>query len=393
MAQISSIEMLWGLDPKRGGVVAAVRTLSAAMSGDRRIDAKVVGLVPDGQSRMEVCQVDRNTYSLPSGRLRWFRELSLQTQLNEIAAGGSIIHLHGLWQEHGLAAASAAKKLGIPYIASAHGMLDRQALGTKRWRKEIYAALFERRNLANASALRAITVSELNDYRRFGLKTPVVVIPNGVSIPERRDPQMFLERFPALTNQRIILFMGRLHPHKGVDLLIRAWSRIASRFSDSHLVVAGPDEVGIQAALAQLAGDLAISSRVTFTGMLKHELKWSALSAAEFLVLPSRSEVLSLVALEAMACARPVILTRGCNFPEVATHDAGVVIERNEPEIERALIDVLTLATKDRQAIGARGRELVRSRYSLASVARSMADCYEWLIGGGTPNSLEIHYC
>ena len=343
-AERSSVEILWGLDPKRGGIAASVPNLAAAISKQESINAKVVALVPGGGCQSESGEGDHNVITLPAGRMRWLRDSNLRAELKAVAAEAAIIHIHGLWQEHGLAAAAVARKLHVPYIVSAHGMLDARALRAKRWKKEIYAALFERRNLARASALRAITASELNDYRRFGLKTPVVVIPNGVSVPECHDPQNVLERFPALTNQRIILFMGRLHPHKGVDLLIRAWSRIASRFSDTHLVVAGPDEVGIQAALAQLAGDLAISSRVTFTGMLKPQLKWSALSAAEFLVLPSRSEALSLVALEAMACARPVILTRGCNFPEVVSSQAGFIIDREKVQIERALSEMLMLS-------------------------------------------------
>jgi glycosyltransferase involved in cell wall biosynthesis len=164
------------------------------------------------------------------------------------------------------------------------------------------------------------------------------------------------------------------------------------RFTDAHLVFAGPDEAGTQIGLSQLAGDLGVANRVTFTGMLQGDMKWSALAAAEVFVLPSHSEGFSVAALEAMACSRPVILTRQCNFPEVAQRQAGLIIEPDEHQIERALVDILTLPARDRAAMGARGLELVRSKYSWASVARSMADIYEWLCGGSLPQSVEIHY-
>jgi glycosyltransferase involved in cell wall biosynthesis len=311
--------------------------------------------------------------------------------LEGIVAEASVIHIHGLWQEHGLAAAAVARKLNVPYIVSAHGMLDARALRAKRWKKELYAAIFERRNLAGASALRALTRAEVDDYRRFGLKAPVVVIPNGVSFPKSVDPRAFLNRFPKLANQQLILYLGRLHPQKGVDLLIRAWRRIGLRFPDAHLVLAGPDEAGTQADLVQLAAHLGSPDRITFTGMLQGDLKWSALAAAEVFVLPSHSEGFSVATLEAMACSRPVIVTRQCKFPDVAQCHAGLVTEPDECEIETALIDLLTLSAAERAAMGARGLELVRSKYSLTSVARSMAEVYEWLIGRDLPRSVEVH--
>jgi glycosyltransferase involved in cell wall biosynthesis len=126
--------------------------------------------------------------------------------------------------------------------------------------------------------------------------------------------------------------------------------------------------------------------------MLQGGVKWGAFAAAEVFVLPSYSEGFSVATLEAMACARPVIITRQCNFPEVAQHQAGLVIEPDERQLERSLIDMLTLPARDRAAMGARGRELVRSQYSWASVADSMIEVYDWLRGGSLPQSVEIHY-
>jgi len=256
----------------------------------------------------------------------------------------------------------------------------------------MYAALFERRHLRRAAILRAFTRFEVDSYRKFGSKVPVVVIPNGVDIPEHLSPQLFLNNFPELEGKQLILYMARLHPHKGPDLLLRAWSRIARRFPDTHLVLAGPDEVGTQKYLEQLLQSLGIASRVTFTGTLTGDLKWSCLAAAHVFILPSRSEAFSVGALEALACSLPVILTRGCNFPEVASSEAGFIIDRGEHQLESVLSVALKLTAAERAAMGARGLGLVHSKYSLTSVARSMAEIYEWLSGGSLPQSVEIHY-
>ena len=387
--KIASIEILWGLDPKRGGIAASVPDLTAAISRHGRVNAKVVALAPGARAKTQ--PVNSNVVTLPAGRVRWLRDSNLRVELRKIVAEASVVHIHGLWQEHGIVAAAAAKKLDIPYIVSAHGMLETQALRAKRWKKAIYAAMFERRCLACASALRALTRAEVDDYRRFGLKAPAFVVPNGVTFPEHPDSGQFLSEFPRLAGRRLILYLSRLHPKKKPDLLIRAWSRMGPRFADAHLVLAGPDEAGTQIGLSQLATDLGVADRVTFTGMLQGDMKWSALAAAEVFVLPSFSEGFSVAALEAMACSRPVILTRQCNFPEVAQHQAGLIVEPEERQIERALVDVLTLCAGDRAAMGARGRELVRSKYSWASVASSMIEVYDWLCGGSLPRSVEIH--
>ncbi len=388
----ASAEVLWGLDPKRGGITAAVPALSAAISNNGRIQAKVIAFVPGAPRHRTRRTATSEMITLPAGRIRWLGDFRLKAELEETIAEASVIHIHGLWQEHTITASAVARKLHVPYIVSAHGMLDARALRAKRWKKEIYAAVFERGNLAGAAALRALTRAEVDDYRRFGLKAPIAVVPNGIAFPESADPQQFLIKFPELANRQLILYLGRLHPKKGPDLLIRAWSRIATRFPDAHLVVAGPDEGNTQASLAQLARHLGNADRITFTGMLQGEVKWGAFAAAEVFVLPSHSEGFSVAVLEAMTCTRPVIITRPCNFPEVEEHRAGLIVKPNESEIERALIEMLTLSATERDAMGARGGELVRSRYSLASVARSMTQTYEWLLGGSLPQSVEVYF-
>jgi len=384
------LEVLWTADPKLGGIVASVPDFSTAMDREGRYQSQILAFV-DSAKQDQMKEVAANAVVVPTGMFGGFFGHAIRSQVEAAAARSSVIHIHGLWREHGAAAIAAATKRKIPYVYSVHGMLNGRALEAKRWKKKIYAALIERRNLQGASALRAFTRFEAESYQNFGVKRPVVVIPNGVHLPKNQSSRLFLDTFPALVGKQLILYMGRLHAHKGLDLLVRAWSRMAARFPDVHLVLAGPDELDTKARLDSLAEELGVARRVTFTGNLSGDLKWSALWAAEMFVLPSLSEALSVGVLEALACSRPVILTRGCNFPEVEMHQAGIIIERNENDLERALTDVLRLSSRERSEMGARGRNFVKSKYSWASVAQSTANVYDWLLGGNRPSNVEIY--
>ena len=383
-------EVIWTAEPSLGGITGSLPDFTDALCSEGRYDSKILAVVGNRKQGL-MRDLHKETVTFPSGMLRWLCQRRLHARMREIAKEAAVIHIHGLWREHGLAATSAARKLSIPYVYSAHSMLNEQALRNKRLKKLIYAALFERRCLGGASALRALTRFEMEAYRKFGIKVPIIVVPNGVHLPKDSSSKAFFDNFPALIGKQLILYMGRLHPYKCPDVLVRAWSKMAARFPDAHLVLAGPDEVGTKDSLVRLAEECGIKTRVTFTGNLNGETKWGALNAADVFVLPSRSEGLSMALLEALACSRPVILTRGCNFPEVEAHQAGLIIDHDENHLERALTDVLRLSPRERFDMGARGRELVKSKYTWASVARSMADVYDWLLGGNRPSTVEIY--
>ena len=147
-------------------------------------------------------------------------------------------------------------------------MLESWALKNKRLKKQIYAALFERRNLQGAACLHALTQAEAQDYRNFGLKNPIAVIPNGVEIPSAVSAEPFLAQFPALRGKQLVLFLGRIHFKKGLDILCRAWSKIFKNHPNTQLVLAGPDFENTQAEIQKLLQSLGAESQVTFTGML-----------------------------------------------------------------------------------------------------------------------------
>jgi glycosyltransferase involved in cell wall biosynthesis len=269
-------------------------------------------------------------------------------------------------------------------------MLQPWALRSKSFKKRLYSALVEKANLQKAACLHALTTAEAADYRSFGRRGPIAVIPNGVELPQSIDATLFLEQFPMLRGRRIVLFLGRIHFKKGLDILIRAWAAIEKNFPDTILVLAGPDSENSRAAVEKLAEECGISARIHFTGMLAAGMKWSALANSYGFVLPSYSEGLSVAALEAMGVGLPVILTRHCHMPEVRRLDAGWEIEATTPALTLALEEMLANSSAANAAIGGRARRLVCDRYSWPVVAAQMADLYRWVQGGPSPHSFDV---
>jgi glycosyltransferase involved in cell wall biosynthesis len=230
----------------------------------------------------------------------------------------------------------------------------------------------------------------VGDYRRIGLTNPVAVVPSGVAIPESVSATLFHEAYPQLAGKRVVLFLGRLHPKKGLMMLVRAWARSASSFDDAHLVLAGPDFEGTRATLGGLVDELGIRHQVTFTGMLAGPMKWSALAMASVFALPSFSEGFSVAVLEALGMGLPVIVTRACNIPEVAESRCGWVVESEQSAIEIAIEESLGLPALELHMMGERGMALVAGRFTWPVVGKQMAEVYRWVLGGPQPASVQI---
>lgn len=308
--------------------------------------------------------------------------------LREAVIGADVLQVHGIWTGHCKATLSFASKYRKPVIVSAHGMLDEWALRHKRWKKAPYSALVERPNLGRATCLRALTKVEAENYRAFGLKLPVAVIPNGVDAPDDASPREFLRQFPHLEHKKIVMFLGRLHKKKGVDLLVEAWDMVSGKLPGSHLVIAGPDK----GALGPLARDNArlAAKSITLTGLLTGSMKWSALSAATAFALPSFSEGLSMATLEALWMGIPVLITRECNFREIEDLECTFLVEPTVPSIAEGLAGMLGRSSAELRARGGSGSKFIRASYGWPHVGQQMADVYDWMLGGAAPLTVEV---
>jgi glycosyltransferase involved in cell wall biosynthesis len=238
--------------------------------------------------------------------------------------------------------------------------------------------------------MRALTKNEALDMRRFGIKGPIAVIPNGVEIRADATPGPFWAAHGELRARRTVLFLGRIHYKKGLEVLCRAWERISRRFPEGCLVIAGPNFEGTQEAVMQLVEDLGITRTVKFVGMLRGDMKWSALAAADAFVLPSYSEGFSVAMLEAMAMGLPVIVSRACCFPEISSKQCGWIVEPGLEELTDALMQFFRTSPAVTSRMGANGREVVRNQYSWSTIGEQVVEVYDWLLGGPRPQSVEV---
>ena len=317
----------------------------------------------------------------PAARLWTAYSRDLARFLDDSVTRFDLIHIHEIWHYAGYAAFRAAKKRNIPCAITIHGELSEWSLQHKAWKKFIYRKAILDGMLRNADALHAITLPEKDRIASLGYDTPVTVAPNGIDhtpYDNLPDPSEFLDRFPTLKGKRVILFLGRLNPKKGLDILARSFPALKSRFPDAVLLIAGPDEEGTRRMMESILESQGNLDCAVFTGMLTGTEKLAAMSCADIFVLPSYSEGFSIAILEAMAARLPVVITDNCDFPEAAEHGAGIVVKAKEVEVAQALGELVSDADL-RFSTGERGRKLVTERYTWRAAASTVAHLYRSL--------------
>ena len=326
-----------------------------------------------------------NSFQTEFPSLLWTSYSSAMARfLDENITRFDLVHVHEIWHHAGYAAYKAARKHRIPFVITPHGELGERHLRHKAWKKRIYMKLILDRILRNSSAIHAITAAERDRIGKLGYHVPVAVAPNGVDptqFDHTPDPSDLLNKHPALRGRNVILFLGRLNPTKGLDILARGFSEVSRIFPDTVLLVAGPDEEGGRRQMESILRYEGVSDRVVFTGMLTGDDKMAALALADLFVLPSYSEGFSIAVLEALASRLPVVITKACNFPEVAEHGAGFVVEADEEAISGAIGKLLSDPYL-RARMGERGRKLVSERYTWQASAAIIADLYRSLVAG-----------
>ncbi len=384
------LEVVSHTDPRYGGLSSAVPRLSQSVAAAGPFDVSLAAFcAPDECFRP--ASLDKKHISFwPTGRRPWLTSRELRRAFQEEVRAVDALHIHGLWEASTAIASRTARALGKPYVVSAHGMLEPWALANKRLKKLVYAHLVEHAVVRNAACLHALTHAEAMQYRAFGATGPIAVIPNAVDVPKELSPELFFEAYPALRTKRVVLFLGRLHPKKGLDLLAAVWGRVAAEHPEAHLVLAGPDAEGTADKIRTSFAAAGALPSVSLTGMLDSPMKWSALAAAELFVLPSYSEGLSMGALEAMGAGLPVIVTRHCNMPEVTRYGGGWEVEANPEALATALDSALHQTVIENRAAGRRGSDLITNRYNSRHVATAMAEVYRYIANGIPPENVTL---
>ena len=325
-----------------------------------------------------------------------------------------LTHTHGIWMYPSIATATYCTRRRVPYMISPHGMLDPWAVRHHRWKKALAYAVYESNHVQGARCIRALCDSEARAIRQMRLKNPVAVIPNGIDLPEGRyRPSGAGSRNVPWNGivepgRKVLLFLSRIHPKKGLLNLIRAWKKIRTPHSTLRtseewvLAIAGWDQGGHEEELKRLASDLGIAWRdvrehrtsnigystsneasLLFLGPQFGDGKAACYANCDAFILPSFSEGLPMVILEAWAYGKPVLMTDECNLPEGFVAQAALPIDTTVNGIAEGLQTLCSIADAERVEIGRQGRQLVQERFTWDTIAGQLKATYEWMLGGG----------
>lgn len=289
-----------------------------------------------------------------------------------------VIHQHGMWQYTSLAMTSLKRKFDFGHVLSPHGMLDPWAINHRGFRKRWAARLFENRNLASANCIHALCEPEVRAIRDFGVTTPIARIPNGVSLPS--DIQLEKpELLRAAQNRKVLLFLGRIHEKKGIDLLLQAFQQI--HHPEWCVVIAGWGDENYLRQLNAQVDSLGLRDSVFFVGSVYGETKTALFQHADAFVLPSHSEGLPMAVLEAWSHRLPTLITQACNLPEGGEHAAALECVTSVDAIGESLNQLFAMTEDQQLAMGSNARKLVEDKFTWSVIARSFIEVYRWILG------------
>lgn len=378
------------LDPSRGGPPAVVTRLAAAQAqaghptsifahespGSEAAQASAWGTIPGYKL---VC---KTLAQAPTVMMDRAFALGAIPALRHAIAGADVVHLHEVWLPLIRVAAGIARDLGKQYIVSPHGTLAPSALAEKKLKKQVALWLGYRRMLERAAGLCVLNRTEASFARDLELGNRIWSNANGIFVDEISDvppPGTFRAAHPALGSDPFIVFMSRLHPRKGIDLLIPAFAQLQERFPTLRLVLLGPDE-GASAQIREQVAAHHLADRVYMPGGVWGRMKFAALAECAIYCLPSRGEGFSMSILEAMGVGAPVVITRTCNFPEAGEAKAALETELSADALAAAFTELLSDDEK-RRRMAAAGRDFVLTRYTWPAIAQRSVEIYREAIG------------
>ena len=385
------LHIIRSVDPTQGGPVEA---LVAAEEAWRRLghSREVVSLdLPDDPW---VVQCPIRTHALGSAAVRrwtphlpWLRyglTPRLVPWLRQEGRRFDVIVVNGLWNFTDFAARRVLPSLGRPYFLFTHGMLDpwfRQAHPAKHWGKQLVWWLSEGPLAAHAHAVLFTSHGERTAAQGafWPYRFATAIVDYGTAAPPPASADLTAAFRAAVPGVRrpYLLFLGRLHPKKGCDLLIRAYARLTARAEAPDLVIAGPDAGGWRQQLGGLAAAMGVAQHVHWPGMLKGDAKWGAFYGCEAFVLPSHGENFGVAVVEAMACGRPVLISDRVNIaPTIVEAQAGLVASDTVEGTLQVLTRFFALDDADRDAMGRRGRACFASQFEIEQVVHRTADLY-----------------
>ena len=283
-----------------------------------------------------------------------------------------IYHANGLWTYPSHATAEWALKNDKPYLIAPHGMLYPAGLGSKPWKKKLALALFQRRDLKNATAIQATCQQEAEYIEALGFNRPIEIIPNCLDIKPTpiREKENSVKRFG---------FVGRINPIKNIDLLLEAWAKLGNKTENCELIIAGEGDAIYKKQLTDFVSDKGLKN-VVFCGFLSGNDLTEMVSSFDYQLLVSKSENFGMVIPEALICGVPCIATQGTPWGELNSHNCGWWINDGVDNIASTIENAIATSETTRKEMGLRGRQLVIDNYSVGAVADKLIKVYEKIL-------------
>ncbi len=370
------LQLVHTLDPSVGGVAASVLALSRGLA---RRGHKLDIVVLDDSASPWLADIALPIHALGAGLTSYRYSSKLLPWLKKQGGDYDRVIVNGIWQYLSFAAWRRYAGSSIPYYVFPHGMLDpwfKETFPLKHLKKWLYWPWAEYRVLRNAAAVIFTSEEERSQARKsFWLyRCREKVSPLGVEAPpiSSNAKSEFLSRYPQLQNTRIFLFLGRLHPKKGCDMLLEAFAQMRSNDSIS-LILAGPDQVGWESDLRRQVTRLNLTNRVVFTGMLEGPMKQGAFASAEAFVLPSHQENFGISVVEALAARVPVLISNRVNiWPEIEADRAGYVESDDLAGTTRLLQRWIDTAPAEREMVRENARRCFEQRFEIDRAVESL---------------------
>lgn len=297
-----------------------------------------------------------------------------------IAFKPDVIHLHGIWQYTSYVAQKAAVACGSQLVLSPRGMMDPWAMRNSRWKKKLMFLLQERSVLNRVDCFHALNQSEADSIRQLGYRQRIEIVPNGTDLPDRAGIDLSENK----TAENKIVFIGRIHPKKGIAELLEAWERLHERSPELlegwKLVIAGWDDGGHLEGYRQQAEKRGLAASVEWPGKVYGADKDALLRQAACFILPSFSEGLPMAVVEAMGYGIPVIMTEACNIPEAFAAGAALRIEPNPESIGEGIVRFVEMEASEVHAMKVNARDLAESQFTWDQQVKRMQELYQSLV-------------
>jgi glycosyltransferase involved in cell wall biosynthesis len=375
---VKILHTIGSVNPAGGGPIEGIKQLGATLMTQGH-QVEIASL--DSPDAPYLAQAPLPVYALGPTQLKYGFSPRFVPWLRANASRYDAVIVNGIWQFHSFGVWRALHNSSTPYVLFTHGMLDpwfKKRYPLKHIKKWLYWPWAEYRVLRDARAV-LFTCEEERRLARSSFwlyRCNEVVVSYGTAKP-KGDPDSelreFFAHYPEARGKRLALFMGRIHPKKGCDLVIEAFARVLRQQPEWHLVIAGPDQAGLREELNYRAAQLGIAPRLTWTGMLAGAIKWGALRAAEIFVLPSHQENFGIAVAEALAAGVPALISNKVNiWREIESDGAGLVSEDTLEGTYGLLQSYLELPVEKKQAMRQAARECFEARFEIKKAAQAL---------------------